>query len=58
MPSFADNKRDKAAASAGEIKGIRGKCAQFYNSSFLKAFQKSSVCTENFQEGFEGDLYF
>lgn len=57
MPSFPGNKRDKTAASAGEIKGICGKCAQFYNSWFLKAFQKPSVCMENLQEGFEGDFY-
>lgn len=56
-PSFADNKRDKTAASAGELKGIAGKCAQYYNPSFLKAFQKPSVCMEDFQGGFEGDLY-
>lgn len=57
MPSFGNNKRDKTAASAGEIKVIGGKCAQFYNSSFLKAFQKPSVCMESFQGGSEGDLY-
>lgn len=39
-PSFADSKRGKTAVSAGEIKGICRKCAQFCNSSFLKVFQK------------------